>query len=268
VSTPRQLTLFVVATQFLTRLPTPRVAAFEPEWLRRSLRYFPLVGGVIGLVNVAVWWVCIQWLPASVAVGLMLGASLLVTGAFHEDGFADACDGFGGGATATRTLEIMKDSRIGALGAIGIFMMLGLKWAAIVSLPTLSLPLLIVCAHVVSRWCAIGLVWRLRYVRSDEGAKSQPFDGGLSGTEWVVAALLGAVVVALVTSVTGLSRLEAEAVGAGVVAAALLAAGCALYFRARIGGYTGDCLGAVQQLTELAFIVVALAVLRSPSHLV
>jgi adenosylcobinamide-GDP ribazoletransferase len=268
VSAPRQLTLLVVATQFLTRLPTPRIVGFEQEWLRRSLRYFPLVGGVVGLVNVAVWWISVQWLPASVAVGLMLGASLLVTGAFHEDGFADACDGFGGGTTAARTLEIMKDSRIGAFGAIGIFMMLGLKWAAIVSLPTVSLPLIVVSAHVVSRWCAIGLVWRLRYVRSDEGAKSQPFDGGLSGAEWLVAALLGAMLVAIVGALTGFSRPEAEAIAAGVVASGMLAAGCAMYFRARIGGYTGDCLGATQQLAELAFILAALGTLRTAAHLV
>jgi adenosylcobinamide-GDP ribazoletransferase len=266
VSAPRQVTLFVVATQFLTRLPTPRIAGFEPEWLRRSLRYFPLVGGVVGLGNVAVWWIGVQWLPVSVAVGLMLAASLLMTGAFHEDGFADACDGFGGGTTPARTLEIMKDSRIGAFGAIGIFMILGLKWAAIVSLPAVSLPLVVVGAHVVSRWCAIGLVWRLRYVRSDEGGKSQPFDGGLSGAEWLVAALPGGVLVAIVAGVTGFGPPEAKAVVAGVVAALILAVGCALYFRARIGGYTGDCLGATQQLAELAFIVVALAMLRSPGH--
>ena len=267
MTAPRQVTLFVVATQFLTRLPTPRLVGFEPQWLRRSLRYFPLVGGVVGLISVAVWWISIQWLPATVAVGLMLAASLLVTGAFHEDGFADACDGFGGGAMPARTLEIMKDSRIGAFGAIGIFMMLGLKWAALVSLPTLSLPLVVVCAQVVSRWCAIGLVWRLRYVRSDEGAKSQPFDGGLSGVEWLLAGLLGGVVVAVVAGVTGLSRPEARALAAGVVAAVILATGCAAYFRARIRGYTGDCLGATQQLAELAFIVVALAVQRSAGHL-
>lgn len=267
MSAPRQLTLFVIATQFLTRLPTPAIAGFESQWLRRSLRYFPLVGGLVGLLNVAVWWISIQWLPGSVAVGLMLAASLLVTGAFHEDGFADVCDGFGGGNTAARTLEIMKDSRIGAFGAIGIFMMLGLKWTAIVCLPVLAVPLLIVCAHVVSRWCAIGLVWRLRYVRSDDAAKSQPFDGGLAGAEWLVAAVLGAALVAIVASVTGFSRLEARAVAGGVGAAAILAATCAAYFRARIGGYTGDCLGATQQLAELAFIVGALAVLRPAAHL-
>jgi adenosylcobinamide-GDP ribazoletransferase len=267
VNAPRQLTLLMVATQFLTRLPTPRIAGFDPQWLRRSLRYFPLVGGVVGLINVAVWWIGSQWLPASVAVGLMIAASLLVTGAFHEDGFADACDGFGGGNTAVRTLEIMKDSRIGAFGAIGIFMMLGLKWAAIASLPLLALPLIVVSAHVVSRWCSIALVWQLRYVRSDGAGKSLPFDGGLSGAEWLVAGLLGAIPVVITAGIAGYGAIVSEAVGAGVVAAAIATAACALYFRARIGGYTGDCLGATQQLAELAFIVVALAALRAAVRL-
>lgn len=262
MNSPRQLTLFVVATQFLTRLPTPHLAGFEPQWLGRALRYFPLVGAIVGLVNVAVWWISIRWLPASVAVGLMLGASLLVTGAFHEDGFADSCDGFGGGNTPERTLAIMKDSRIGAFGAIGIFMMLGIKWTAIVSLPAVSLPLMVVAAHVVSRWCAIALVWRLRYVRSGDVAKSQPFDGGLSASQWLLAGVLGAAVVMVVAAVTGAGPIEAEAVAAGLVAAAILATGCATYFHARLGGYTGDCLGAAQQLAELAFLLAAVATLR------
>jgi adenosylcobinamide-GDP ribazoletransferase len=257
----------MVATQFLTRLPTPAVAGFQPQWLGRSLRYFPLVGGVVGLLNVAVWWISIQWLPPSVAVGLMLAASLLVTGAFHEDGFTDACDGFGGGATTEQTLLIMKDSRIGAFGAIGIFMLLGLKWTVVVNLPPASLPLVIVSAHVVSRWCAIGLVWRLRYVRSGNDGKSQPFDGGLSAREWLLSGLLGAALVAMVAAVTGVSgsRIEAGAECLGIAAAAIMAAGCGVYFKARIGGYTGDCLGATQQLSELAFMLAALAVLLRPA---
>jgi adenosylcobinamide-GDP ribazoletransferase len=257
----------MVATQFLTRLPTPPIAGFQPQWLGRSLRYFPLVGGIVGLLSVAVWWIAIKWLPGSVAVGLMLATSLLVTGAFHEDGFADACDGFGGGATAEQTLLIMKDSRIGAFGAIGIFMLLGLKWTVAVNLPAASVPLVIVSAHVVSRWCAIGLVWRLRYVRSDNDAKSQPFDGGLLAREWLVSGLLGAALVAIVATITGVggSRVEASAECLGIAAAAIMAAGCGVYFRARIGGYTGDCLGATQQLSELAFMLAALAVLLPPA---
>jgi adenosylcobinamide-GDP ribazoletransferase len=267
VNTPRQFTLLIVATQFLTRLPTPTVAGFQPQWLGWSLRYFPLVGGVVGLLNVAVWWIAIQWLPAGVAVGLMLAASLLITGAFHEDGFADACDGFGGGRTAQQTLAIMKDSRIGAFGAIGIFVLLGLKWTVVANLPPVALPLVIVSAHVVSRWCAIGLVWHLRYVRWGDEGKSQPFDGGLPTREWLLSGLLGAALVATVAVVTGVNGSRIEAQWLGLAAAVIMAAGCGLYFRARIGGYTGDCLGATQQLSELTFLLAALVGLRPAVHL-
>jgi adenosylcobinamide-GDP ribazoletransferase len=266
VRAPRQIALLIVATQFLTRLPTPAVADFQPQWLGRSLRYFPLVGAVVGLANVLVWWLCMQWLPAPVAVGLMLAASLLVTGAFHEDGFTDACDGFGGGRTAPETLAIMKDSRIGAFGAIGIFMLLGLKWVAIVQLPAACVPLVIVTAHVASRWLAISLVRWLPYVRSADGGKSQPFADGLSIGDWLLGGLLGAIPVAITAAVAGGSPVALNALGTGLAAAALTAVGCGCYFRARIGGYTGDCLGATQQLAELAVILCTLGTLRVAGH--
>jgi adenosylcobinamide-GDP ribazoletransferase len=266
MSAPRQLTLLVVATQFLTRLPTPRVAGFQPSWLGRSLRYFPLVGGVVGLLNVAAWELGVRLFPVSVAVGLMLAVSLLVTGAFHEDGFADSCDGFGGGRTRAQILDIMKDSRIGAFGAIGIFMLLALKWVTITHLPAVSVPLLIVSAHTVSRWSAIGLVWRMRYARGEGVSKAHAFDAGLTGADWLAAGILGAVFIALVSRVTGVSRSELLALTIASAAAIVIALGCGSYFHARIGGYTGDCLGATQQLSELAFFLVALAALPPVVH--
>src|SRR5580704_12648928 len=175
----RQFVLFLVATQFLTRLPTPAWADFQTNWLPQSARYFPLVGVLVGGINVGVWWLLGHWLPAAVTVGLMLAVSLLVTGALHEDGFADTCDGFGGGATPDRVLSIMKDSRIGAYGAIGVSLMLGLKWTALAALPLALFPLVVIAAHAMSRWCAVGLIWRLAYVRVDGEAKAKPFAGRL-----------------------------------------------------------------------------------------
>ena len=144
MAAPRQVALFLTAMQFLTRLPVPAARDFQPRWLGESLRYFPLVGGLVGLVNVAIWWLASLWFPPTVAVGLMLAASLLVTGAFHEYGFADTCDGLGGGSTRERALAIMKDSRIGAYGAIGLIMLLGLKWSALVALPVAAFALIVV----------------------------------------------------------------------------------------------------------------------------
>src|SRR6202166_5351012 len=157
----RQIFLFLVAIQFLTRLPVPHLDGFQATWLSESARFFPLVGALVGLVGVGVWWLCSMCFPPAVAVGLMMSASLLLTGAFHEDGFADVCDGFGGGRTRDAVLSIMKDSRVGAYGAIGIAMMLGLKWSTLVSLPGAAIPLLVVGGHAMSRWCAIGLIWGL-----------------------------------------------------------------------------------------------------------
>jgi len=261
----RQIVLFLVATQFLTRLPTPAWENFQSSWLAQSARYFPLVGVLVGAINAGVWWLFGHWLPGAVTVGLMLAVSLLVTGAFHEDGFADTCDGFGGGATPDRVLAIMKDSRIGAYGAIGICVTLGLKWTAYAAIPAAVFPTIVIGAHMVSRWCACGLIWRLSYVRGDDDAKVGPIAGGLRGRDWIVSGALGALAAAPFVYAGDLMPhvIELRALAAAVAASAITAALMALYFRRRIGGYTGDCLGAVQQLTELAFLLAALAVAGS-----
>lgn len=265
MAAPRQVGLFLTATQFLTRVPVPSAGDFQPHRLSESLRYFPLVGGLVGLASVAVWWLSSLWFPRPVAAGLMLVASLLITGAFHEDGFADACDGLGGGNTRERALAIMKDSRIGAFGAIGLIMLLGLKWSALIALPAVAFSLIVVMAHVVSRWCCIGLVWALQYARADGEAKSRQFDGGLSRGEWLLSGAIGMMAVAIPAIWPGVAA-GASLVGAvavGFVAAAGIAVAAAAYLELRIGGYTGDCLGAVQQLSELMFLLGGLGMLRA-----
>ncbi len=266
---PRQLALFLVATQFLTRLPTPALEGFESSWLAQSARYFPLVGVLIGAINVGIWWLAGHWLPGAVAVGVMLAASLLLTGAFHEDALADTCDGFGGGTTREQVLAIMKDSRIGAYGAVGVVMMLGLKWATLVAIPAAAFPVLVIGAHMFSRWCAGGLIWGLRYARSDTQAKAAPFAGRLSAGNWLLSGALGAVGVApaALAGVSAYGAQAARALASGATAAAITAVIAAAHFRRRIGGYTGDCLGAVQQLTELTFLLAGLAAL-SPQRLI
>jgi len=260
-----QLRLLCVATQFLTRLPTPRLREFDPAWLSKSTRYFPLVGVLVGIANVLVWWIASRWLPATVSIGLMMAASMLLTGAFHEDGFADACDGFGAGSSKERVLVIMKDSRIGAFGAIGLFFMLGLKWTTLVALPSADFVQCVVASHMLSRWCAIGLIAFLPYVRADADAKAKEFAGRLSGGEWILSGVVGSLGLAPLAWLYGRSGAPLDwgalGAGAGVAAAAAVVAG--LYIRRRIGGYTGDCLGAVQQLTELGFLLGGLVAIDS-----
>lgn len=271
VAARREARLLVVAIQFLTRLPMPSLEQYEVQWLSQSARYFPLVGVLVGVVNVCVWWLASRWWPPAVSVGIMLAASLLLTGAFHEDGFADSCDGFGGGVTREKVLEIMKDSRIGAYGAMGIFMMLGLKWTILVAMPAAMMPFIVVAAHSFSRWCSTCLIWRMHYARI--AGKSKPLAESLGGAEWLASGVIGAAAVGgLVLVGTGFDSAAladyspvqvAAAMGVACVGAACVACVAAVYCRQRIGGYTGDCLGAVQQVTEVAFLLGGLAMLRS-----
>jgi adenosylcobinamide-GDP ribazoletransferase len=259
----RQWLLFLAAIQFLTRLPVPPLDGFQAAWLPQSARFFPLVGALVGLIGIAVWWLSSLYFPSAVAVGLMMSASLLLTGAFHEDGFADVCDGFGGGRTRDAVLSIMKDSRVGAYGAIGIAMMLGLKWSVLVSHPHATLPVIVIGAHMVSRWWATGLIWRLQYVRTEADGKSKALAGNLGGADWLLSGALGALallpVFLLVDPAAGPRLALALLAALALSAASTLLAGA--YFRTRIGGYTGDCLGAAQQLAELSFLLAALGVL-------
>lgn len=259
----RQVLLFLVAIQFLTRLPVPQSAGFQTSWLSESARFFPVVGALVGAIAVGIWWLAALIFPPLVAVGLMMSGSLLLTGAFHEDGFADVCDGFGGGRSRDAVLAIMKDSRIGAFGAIGVAMLLGLKWSILVSLPYAPFPTIVIGAHMVSRWCATSLIWRLPYVRADADAKSKPLADSLSGADWLMSGVLGML---LLLPVLVLIEPAARSQVILALLAALALSGvttlsAALYFKSRIGGYTGDCLGATQQLAELSFLLAALGVL-------
>ncbi len=256
MAAPRQATLALVALQFLTRVPVSVGAGFEPGWLAASLRYFPLVGAGVGLVNLLVWALALTVFPQVLAVGLMIAASLLLTGGFHEDGLADACDGFGGARTRERVLAIMHDSRIGAFGALGLVVVIGLKWSALTTLPVAWMPMTLIVSHAFSRWSAIGLIWALPYARADGEGKSHPFAQALTLPGWGLAALIAAPVpVALVLAGWG-PPAPGVTVFALAGAAALIVAGVlGAYFRRRIGGYTGDCLGATQQASELTMLL-------------
>jgi adenosylcobinamide-GDP ribazoletransferase len=257
----RQVTLFLVATQFLTRLPTPELKGFQSSWLSQSARYFPLVGVLVGVIGVGVWWLARHALPSSVSVGLMLTVSVLVTGAFHEDGLADTCDGLGAGGSKDRILSVMKDSRIGAFGAISLVLAFGLKWTTLDALPATMFPLTVVTAHMWSRFCAIALIWRMPYARSDSDGKAKPFADRLSGGEWLLSGLIGLLGLAPIAWLLGerVVALDPWSLATGCALALFFAWLSAVYVRRRIGGYTGDCLGAVQQIAELAFLIGALA---------
>ena len=178
------------------------------------------------------------------ASGLSIAATLLVTGAFHEDGFADVCDGFGGGTTPDRVVEIMRDSRVGAFGAVGIIVILGLKWQSVAELSTEFaaefVPVMIVAAHALSRGAA-GLVMAL-FPYAQEDGKAKPLANRLTGWRLVISMTCAVTPLLLLPTLFWWSALSAL----------VIACFMGWRFRSRIGGYTGDCLGAVQQVAEVA----------------
>lgn len=256
-----QCRLFFIALQFFTRLPIPRWIGFEPDWLQHASRYFPLAGLVVAAISSAVYLLASWCLPSAVAVLLAVAAGIYLTGAFHEDGFADMCDGFGGGYTRERVLEIMKDSRIGAYGAIGILCLLAIKCIALVSLPPATVVATLLIAHPLSRLAAVSLIWCMDYAR-DEG-KAKPMAQSMSTGEFIIATVCGMLPL-VACGVLGLFTWSALLTGV------LLAAGAAWWLgrqcQRRIGGYTGDCLGAVQQVAEVLIYLAILSSFQPPSH--
>ncbi len=255
-----ELRLLGVALQFLTRVPV-RLRDFDPRWLNDSARHFPLVGTLVGLFGAGVLWGASALWPAPVAVLLSMAATVWLTGGFHEDGLADTCDGLGGSVSRERALAIMKDSRLGSYGAFGLVLTLALKAAALSVVAAASIGLAmtsLVLAHAASRACAVALMSALPYAGDAGQAKAKPMAQPTGPVALIVAAawtlLVAASLALLLPAQFGVVRLAFTLLGAAAVA--LL---CAAWLRRRLGGYTGDALGATQQWTELAVYLASAA---------
>lgn len=261
-----ELRLFFVALQFLTRVPVPRWVGFEPLWLQTCLRHFPLVGACVGAWAAMVLWAALQLWPPTVAAVISTVATLWLTGAFHEDGLADTFDALGGAVSRERALEIMKDSRIGSYGAAALVLMLLLKVsvlaALVVSAGALQAVVALVWAHAVSRAAPVWLVATMRYAGDAEHAKAKPLATQITRAEtavagvWVLLASAAAVALTLLGSP---GARPAVAVPLALLAVVLTTWMCARWLRRRLGGFTGDTLGATQQLAEAAALLAWLA---------
>ncbi len=232
--------LLKLAIQTLTRLPV--AAPFGPDALRQATRYFPLVGAGVGLVAWAVFALARVGLPAGLASILSLGATLLLTGALHEDGVADCADALFGGRTRADALRIMRDSRVGAFGVLGLGIVLAAKVLAAASLdggPAL------VAGHAAGRFWAIVSAAAMPYARQDGMAAGVAAPGA---TELGMAALFG----------LGPVLLLGPRAPAALLLSGAVALGLGAWARRRLGGYTGDVLGMVQVCTEAAILLAAL----------
>jgi adenosylcobinamide-GDP ribazoletransferase len=232
--------LFLSAVQFLTRLPVP-AGEFRADDLPRSLAFFPLVGLLLAAGGLLVRFLLASYVGNGIIVLAMLLYLMLLTGALHEDALADAADGFGGGWNKEQMLAIMRDSRIGSYGAIAIvFSLLG-RFVLLSELPPTKFVAYFAASQVLSRWTPLPLSFFLLPARADSGQGSR-----VAGKVSWLALLFGTLVALGIAALF----LHTAVLWAGLTAA-LITLGTGLYYQKRLGGVTGDCLGATVQLTEI-----------------
>jgi adenosylcobinamide-GDP ribazoletransferase len=238
---------FLIALQFLTILPVRIGWEIKEEDFGKSLLYFPIVGMLVGLV-LSVTASLFGFLSHLIAGAVVVVVSAIITGGIHLDGFADTCDGFYGGRPRGKILEIMRDSRIGVMGVVGITSLLLLKFAFIVSIPRNILWQSLIVMTTFARWSQVLACYISDYAR--EEGKARHFIGYAGRKEFLAGSFLTAVLF------LSLMRLE----GAIVLIASLLPTLLFIYYvKRKIGGMTGDTIGATSEIAEIAVLLSTVA---------
>ena len=256
----RFLRHYLLAVQYFTRVPVSGPLAgwvgFSPDMLRASAVHFPGVGWLVGMAACVVFAMLSVGLPdapftpLAAAVGCTI-ATVLLTGAFHEDGLADLADGLGGSADRERALEIMKDSRIGSFGALALLLAVGAKVALLAVLAARSpsaVLLALLAGHTVSRFWPLVIVYTLPHVGDTATSKSKPLADRIERRALAVAAGWCIVPLALMGLAHGVAFTVAAVVASGLACLAMWR-----WLGRRLQGFTGDGLGATQQVCEIAF---------------
>lgn len=252
---------FLLALGFFTRIPVPSFNHFQESDLNHASKYFPLIGIIVGIIGALSFYITSLFLPVSVAVLISMAITIYVTGAFHEDGLADSADGLGGGWDKDKILIIMQDSRLGTYGAVALFLMLFTKFQILNTLNSTIIAVTLITGHALSRLCTVWMMQSLDYVKFS--GKAKPLATRIEPLGFLVANLFGllpffALIIILIVS--GHSQLFIIKFAVISLAPVFLSG---FWWRCKIkrwiGGYTGDCLGATQQITELAFYLGVLA---------
>ncbi len=231
----------LVAFQFLTRLPISHIG-YQPDSLSRSAKFFPVVGLVIGLGASVLQHLLTPHLIRALVALLVLAFLVLITGGLHEDGLADAADAFGGGWNPEQVLTILRDSRIGSFGALALVLSVLARFLLLSILPVNRFTALVVSAHVLCRWTTLPLSYFLRPARDSDGQGAR-IAQKISPASLLVGSLLSFGIV--------LYLMRAE-FWIPVLAALVITTLSGIYYFRRIGGVTGDCFGATNQITEIA----------------
>ncbi len=254
-----ELRIFFTALMFYTRIPCPKNIDHSPEYINKATRYFPLIGWIVGAISFVVFYLSLFLFDINVAVLFSLIAGILTTGAFHEDGLADVFDGFGGGWTKTKILEIMKDSRVGAYGVIALIFLFGIKYLSLNGLLLkidrtnyLHIALIFISYHSLARFTAINIVFTSQYSKEDETSKAKPIAKAHSYKEIIGAYFFGLLPLLVLCFMNWKFSIV-------LFPLFLLYFFSKRYFQKWIDGYTGDCLGATEQLAECVTLLTYLA---------
>lgn len=239
---------FVIAWQFLTAIPVARSCDDPEPWeLAASMGWYPLIGLILGLILAFSDLLLGQWFSDHVVNGLLLVILIVLTRGLHQDGLADTLDGLAGGRIPAERLAIMRDGRIGAIGATGLILVLGLKYAGLTDLPDKGRMAVLLCVPAVGRWAIVISAVSAPYARA-EGGLAQPFVAHLSSRHLMGATAL--LSLALLWAIGPLGAVSCLAV------LGLATYGMTRFARRLLGGITGDTLGAVNEIAELLFLIV------------
>jgi adenosylcobinamide-GDP ribazoletransferase len=244
----KELLTLCAAFVFYTKLPCP--FELQEVHFRHSARYFTLVGWVVGMFSGCAFLLAQYVFSTPVSVLFSLLLTVLLTGGMHEDGLADVCDGFGGGWSRQGILTIMKDPAIGVYGVLGIAFVFLFRFVALSEMIILQIPFVMIAGQAISRFFAITFMYTQEYVSDPDKSKSGSVVEKMSFLSILLAAICGLLPILL---------LKNYYIFLAIVPVFLVRWLLGLFFKKWIGGYTGDCLGATQQVCEVVFYLCILA---------
>jgi adenosylcobinamide-GDP ribazoletransferase len=238
----------LIAIQFLTRLPAPKDLNPDKDEFGACAPWFPVVGLIVGGLTalLTALLLSLSLAPGIVAI-VAVFFGVLLTGAFHEDGLADTADGFGGGWTKEEILRIMRDSRIGSYGAVSLVALFALRFGALWGMNPAAWPAAFIMAHVLSRWSILPLMKTQPYARADQPGLGKPIVERITSLGFMAGTVFTTLICVILGGWVGVKCLIA-------VTMVLFAAG--RFFRKRIDGMTGDCLGAVNVTCEVVVLLI------------
>ncbi len=239
---------FFLAWQFLTILPGKRgEREIAPHLWGRSMAFYPLIGLILGLILWSVYFLLVFFLPRNLADGLLITLLIICNGALHLDGLADTCDGLAFGKTAEERLRIMKDHHVGTFGVLSLIVILGIKFLSLNSLPDWSVMNILLLALVLSRWSMVQMTYRAPYARQ-EGGLGRAFKDSLGKKDMVLATSFSLFLSFILFRFWGM--LLWLAVG-------IFTLGLQKFFEKKFNGFTGDTLGATNELNEAVVFILA-----------